>query len=1308
MGKWRKAFSAARVTDYLLAAGIALAVWLPLAAYVAYSHRTLSEALDREVASRADFHAQLLATAIDRTVTAAQLLPVALQASTPLEMKGILNRLATLGGMAGTFELALSDAPSGKIQIRSGDPESVLSSLPPLQPGTSLLLMGGPTWTAHSDELVFNQAVFIRKDAEEPKFWAYLSATLPFKSLIEASLLNQPKAAGLGVNLYYKSEATSTRTSVFDTRFDPAVQGTKKTIALPRDGELLLELQQSGGTLMYSPIVGWLAGLLLLLAIYGIALRILVHPRMDENELSRMLLCKEEERHALEQAIAHRVRTEALLERSHKMLDAMFEHLPGMVVIKRASDLRVTRVNRGCEILLDRGRDLVVGRNSEELYDPALAGRLTTHDYLAMAEPRVIELPLELVQMPGRPERWVRFRKVALFDRLGKPEYVLEFGEDETDRERLGMRLREHLNFLEQVIEAIPAPLFFKDTDGRFLSTNSAFEHFVGRSGSELKGKSVFDFAPRELAASYHKADLDLLSQGGCQIYEAALRGADENNRDVIFHKAVIQSTTGTANGIVGIILDITERKKAELRIKQLNRILTVLSKTSQAIVRINDRDQLLRMISQLISEHGGFPITWIYLSGDSGNSVILTAKEEHEEIAREMSEHLRDAGSCRETETIHCQSFTCCNLPLATELERLGMRSFINLPLGPRDSRLGGIGILGTELDALSTEEHRMLADLADNVSFALEAFAAGETRKLVEEKLELSSRVFNNSTEGIIITDARNKILMVNRSFSELTGYSSEEVIGKTPSLLSSGRQSAEFYASLWESLRKNGEWRGEIDNRRKNGEIFPEWLNISEVRNTEGTVTNYVAIFSDLTNRKKIEARLDFLAYYDPLTSLPNRTQLNERIHQALARPVRKSMALLVLDVDRFKLINDSLGHDAGDRILLAVAERLTAIVPDGACVCRLGGDEFAIFLDDLGKPDDAANVARNIQRALRHAIAFDSQDIHLSASIGISLSPQDGQTVDEITGSADTAMYAAMEGGGNTYRYFRQEMNSHSAERMRIESRLHSALERRELEVYYQPLVSAKTGQILGAEALLRWFNEDLGGFVSPATFIPLLEETGLIVPVGEWVIRTACKENRHWREATGNDFFVAVNLSAVQLADDQLINKISRILDDLDFPANCLEIELTESAMMRDSAKGVVALNQLKALGVSLSIDDFGTGYSSLSYLKQLPLDVLKIDRSFITEIPYLPESVSIVKAIVALGHSLQLDIIAEGVEELEQVEFLREAAVDILQGYHFSRPVPGAEFRRLIIELGRFPMPIIDGPTLQLASKKIA
>jgi diguanylate cyclase (GGDEF)-like protein len=477
---------------------------------------------------------------------------------------------------------------------------------------------------------------------------------------------------------------------------------------------------------------------------------------------------------------------------------------------------------------------------------------------------------------------------------------------------------------------------------------------------------------------------------------------------------------------------------------------------------------------------------------------------------------------------------------------------------------------------------------------------------------------------------------------------------------------------------------------------------------VRNTEGTVTNYVAIFSDLTNRKEIEARLDFLAYYDPLTSLPNRTQLNERLHQALARPVRKSMALLVLDVDRFKLINDTLGHESGDRILLAVAERLTAIVPDGACVCRLGGDEFAIFLDDLGKPDEAANVARNIQRALRHAITFDSQDIHLSASIGISLSPEDGETVDEITGSADTAMYAAMESGGNTYRYFRQEMNSHSAERMRIESRLHSALERRELEVYYQPLVSTKSGQIVGAEALLRWFNEDLGGFVSPATFIPLLEETGLIIPVGEWVIRTACKENSHWREATGNDFFVAVNLSAVQLADDQLINKISRILEDLAFPANCLEIELTESAMMRDAAKGVTALHQLKALGVSLSIDDFGTGYSSLSYLKQLPLDVLKIDRSFITETPYLPESVSIVKAIVALGHSLQLDIIAEGVEELEQVEFLREAAVDILQGYHFSRPVPSAEFRRLVTELGRFPMPIIEGPNLQLASVKIA
>ncbi len=923
-----------------------------------------------------------------------------------------------------------------------------------------------------------------------------------------------------------------------------------------------------------------------------------------------------------------------------------------------------------------------------------------------MAEKTVVELPLEHVSMPGQPERWIRFRKVALFDRMGNPEYVLEFGEDDSEREQLDLRLREHLNFLEQLLEAIPAPLFFKDTQGRYISVNSAYERFLGKNRAALAGKTVFDVEPPQLAFSYHRSDVELLKNGGSQIYESTMQTDDLGERAVMFHKAVFHSTSGAAGGIVGIILDISERKEAESRISQLNRILTVLSETSQAIVRIGERDALLGMVTRLIHEKGGFPVAWVYLEKAGGGIDVITGQAEMADLARRVTDHLGKSSPPSGEDSHYRNALECCGEALTPELARQGLRSLANLPLHVHGRTVGGIAILGTGFAALAAEERRMLADLADNVSFALEAFADAEVRKSAEGKLELSARVFENSTEGIVITDATNRILMVNKAFTAVTGYTAEEAIGQNPSLLSSGRQDAQFYHELWQALVADGEWRGEIENRRKNGEIYPEWLNISVARNAEGAITNYVAVFSDLTKHKEIEARLDFLAYYDTLTSLPNRTHFNERLQQALSRPPASQvpMAVMFLDVDRFKIINDSIGQAAGDQILLTVAERIGEIVPENASISRLGGDEFAIVVEGIETPEQVSSLARGIQRTLRRATAVGGHDIHLSVSMGISLFPEDGTTVTELIGAADTAMYAAISDGGNTYRFFRQDMNHDAAERMRMESRLHTALEKGEFEVYYQPLVAAKSGRIIGAEALLRWFNDDLGGLVSPAIFVPLLEETGLIVPVGEWVIRTACEENARWRAATGEDLFVAVNLSALQLSDEKLISKISRILETLHFPPEFLEIELTESAVMRDAASGLLTLQQLKTLGVTLSVDDFGTGYSSLSYLKQLPLDVLKIDRSFITETPYLPEAVSIVRAIVALGHTLQLKIIAEGVEEIEQVEFLREAPVDILQGYHFSRPVPAGDFRRLVSEVGRYPMPAVEPPNLHLAA----
>ncbi len=1293
---------AARIRDHLAAAAIGLLLWLPLAYHIASSHRTQEERLAREAAARAELHGALLSTAVERIGAATAALPLALQGTPAGELPRVLARLAAASGLTASYEITAGDG-TGKVRLEGGKAPKTPIVLPPLPEGAALVPMGDAIWTVRPGELVVSHALFADdRSGKRLRFWGYASTTLSFAALAEAGGLGET-AAGHGAYLRHVGDSTQAPTVLLDTRGGESAGAVSRSLPLPRNGQLVLDVEAPPALSPLAAALGWLACLLVLLPIYGLVLHLRVRRPGEAAQQADRLRAGEDEKAALQLEIDNRIHAERLLERSHRVLDAMFEHLPGMVVIKRASDLRISRINRSGEAILGRSRDLLVGRNSEEIHAPELAVLLTRTDYQAMAERRVVELPLQQVSMPGESERWVRFRKVALFDRHGDPEYVLEFGEDETERELLDRRLREHLNFLEQLLEAIPAPLFFKDVEGRYISVNSAFERFLGKSRGALAGKTVFDFCPPQLAYQYQRADNELIQAGGNQIYESSVVAADGVTREVMFHKAIFRATSGRAGGIVGIILDITERKQAETRVSQLNRILTVLSETSQAIVRIHDRDRLLHIIARLIEEHGGFPVAWVQLDG-GGRNFIHTCQPANRDLVERLA---AQAGCCPDPgsgKTICVHPVATLGNALAAELGRLGLHALVRLRLAADGAPFGAIGILASAANDLGSDEQRMLSDLADNISFALKALEEAAARRAVQEKLDLSARVFDNSTEGIVITDAENRILMVNKAFTVVTGYQAAEVIGRNPRLLSSGRQSPDFYARMWETLQRHGEWRGEIENRRSNGEIYPEWLNISVVRNETGEISNYVAVFSDLTHHKEIEARLDFLAYFDPLTSLPNRAQLRERVQQALARPGTKRLGLLVLDIDRFKLFNDSMGQQCGDRILLSVAERLVAAVPDAACVCRLGGDEFAILLDSLDGPEAAAGAARAIQRALRRSTVMEGHEIHLSVSQGISLYPEDGSTFEELAGGADTAMYAAIGDGGNTYRFFRQDMNHHAADRMRLESRLHSALDRREFEVFYQPLVSAKNGRIVGAEALLRWRNEELGGQVPPSTFIPLLEETGLIVPVGEWVLRTACAENRRWRAESAGNLFVAVNLSAHQLADDHLVGKIAAILADLDFPPALLEIELTESAVMRDAAAGLRTLQELKGLGVSLSIDDFGTGYSSLGYLRQLPLDTLKIDRSFVMDTPGHAGAASIVRAVVALGHSLQLEIVAEGVEDCDQVAFLRDATVDVLQGYHFSRPVPGQEFLRLVTGLGQFPLPQAEAPALQLAA----
>jgi diguanylate cyclase (GGDEF)-like protein/PAS domain S-box-containing protein len=557
---------------------------------------------------------------------------------------------------------------------------------------------------------------------------------------------------------------------------------------------------------------------------------------------------------------------------------------------------------------------------------------------------------------------------------------------------------------------------------------------------------------------------------------------------------------------------------------------------------------------------------------------------------------------------------------------------------------------------------------------------FADLTAQKRDQERSRLAASVFESASEGIMITDTDQVILAVNRAFTEITGYTDQEMIGKNPNLLSSGRQPPEFYRQMWETLRREGKWRGEIWNRRKSGEVYPELLSIGVVRDEENRATHYVGVFSDISAQKLAEQQLFFLAHHDPLTGLPNRALFNDRLVHALQRAEREGtrLAVMFIDLDRFKVVNDTLGHHLGDQLLQSVAQQFRQSIRAVDTLARLGGDEFALLAENLGETQDAIVVARKLLDLFARPFALAEHDIHVSSSIGISFYPEDGQRAAELIKHADAAMYRAKAKGRNGYVCYAREMTEHAAERLRLEATLRRSIDNGELRLYFQPQVDLASGALLGAEALVRWHHPEMG-LVPPAKFVPLAEEIGFIGALGEWVLREACAKASAWRARGYRLPGVSVNLSIKQFERGNMVGLVAAILAETGLPAGYLELEITESFI----AKGEEALRfvgGLRLLGVQLSVDDFGTGYSCLAYLKRLPLQTLKIDKSFVMDIGRDPSNETIVHTIIALAKSLGLAVVAEGVETAEQAAFLVREGCRAGQGYHYSPPLPEAEF----------------------------
>ena len=598
----------------------------------------------------------------------------------------------------------------------------------------------------------------------------------------------------------------------------------------------------------------------------------------------------------------------------------------------------------------------------------------------------------------------------------------------------------------------------------------------------------------------------------------------------------------------------------------------------------------------------------------------------------------------------------------------------------------------LNSTVDGQKTTFSGILADITD--------------RRQVATMQRLAATVLAGINDGIVITDRHASILMVNQAVSRITGYEAGEMIGRNPSMLKSGAHTPAFYRNLWATLDRNENWQGEITNRRKDGSLVSEWLNILPVHDEQGKLTNYIGIFSDLSERKEAATRIQYLATFDPLTDLPNRNLFSDRLNQALSnmRRYRRQTAVILLDLDRFRSINDTLGPPVGDEVLIEVGRRLQLQVREGDTVGRRGGNEFGFIMANVAHEHDTIALVQRMLDAVTAPFEIGGTRFSLTASMGISIGPRDSEDADQLLKAADMALARAKAAGRNGFRFYSPAMDADAARRLSLELAMRDALAQHQFSVVYQPQVSLETGHLLGMEALLRWHHPQFGA-ISPAEFIPIAEETGMILAIGQWVLESACEQTRRWLDLGVVPLRVAVNLSARQFRQSDLVRQVASALQRSGLAPGALELEITESAFIDNIDAAVTQAQALKELGIKLSLDDFGTGYSSLAYLSRFPFDKLKIDQGFVHDITENPVNAAIATAAIVMARSLNLTVLAEGVETEAQARFLRSRRCDSMQGYLFSRPLPPAEFERLLVGKQRLPIadnPDEDTPTLLL------
>ncbi len=862
----------------------------------------------------------------------------------------------------------------------------------------------------------------------------------------------------------------------------------------------------------------------------------------------------------------------------------------------------------------------------------------------------------------------------------------------------------ESTELLRTILAGAPDSIITIDERGIIESINAATLTMFGYAETELEGQNIKILMPRPYSDEHDRYIANYLNTDKTKRLHknSEVEGQRKDGTTFPLALSVSELFLSGRRYFTGILHDISERRANEELQNVLNRTLRVLSRCNEALVRATDETSLLKNICSNLTQIGGYPLAWVgFVQHEQGDEIRPVMH------SGEASDHLgqlnitRDGGdrsqgptglaaSTRKAVTVHNLESNpeCAHLWMMAK--DFGFTSAAAFPLITGKNLLGVLTLYSRGENAFDTDEMALLTELSEDLTYGIEALRTAVARREAEASLQLRTRAIEASSNGIIIADMSlpgAPIIYVNPAFERITGYAKEELLGQEAYFLLSNDRNQKGVVDIRSAMRLGREGYAVVRNYRRDGTLLWNELSVAPVRSKAGLVTHYVSVINDVTKRKQYEEELEHQANYDTLTGLANRNLFNDRLQQGIvfANHAHRLLVVLLLDLDRFKIINDSLGHNSGDLLLQSVAARLNGCIRPSDTVARLGNDEFALILAQIAEIDDLAPLIGKIETALKPTHLINGQEIRVSVSIGISLYPRDGEESETLIRNADTAMYLAKEEGGDAFRFFSPEMNKRVFNKLEMENALRQGLAQDELLLHYQPKVDLISGEIIGAEALVRW-KPPGKQLVSPADFIPLAEETGLILPLGAWVLKNACAQLKSWHDQGLQLKNLAINLSARQFRQEGLVAMIEQVIAETGVDPTCLELELTESMVMHNPEAAVLLMIELKALNIRLALDDFGTGYSSLNYLRRFPVDTLKVDRSFVNELTTDPGCVAIASSVIDLAHNFKLKVVAEGVETHEQLALLRQHHCNEMQGYLFSRPLPVDEFTALLRE----------------------